>query len=63
LISGEIKAYFTAGDGAIEKTLEIKRRIREKYAIDERKNAIHAPKDESSVQETRDLIRKIFSGK
>jgi nucleoside diphosphate kinase len=61
LMSGEIKAYFTEGDGAIEKTIEVKRRVREKYAIDRQKNAIHVPKKEKSVQETRELIRRIFS--
>lgn len=60
LISGDIKAYFTEGDEAIEKTLEVKRRVREKYAVDKQKNAIHAPKEEQNVEETRELIKKIF---
>src|SRR3989338_3246917 len=62
LTSGEISAYFTEGEGAIEKTFEVKRFVREKHAKDRQKDAIHAPKREQSVQETRELIRKIFSG-
>jgi len=61
LMSGEVKAYFTEGDNAIIKTLEVKRRIREKYAINVQKNAIHAPKREISVQKTRNLIELIFN--
>lgn len=62
LTSGDISAYFTEGEGAIEKTLEVKEKIREKYTIDRQKDAIHAPKRKRSVQETRELIRKIFEG-
>lgn len=61
LTSGEISAYFTEGDGAIEKTLEVKKLVREKHARDRQKDAIHAPKREHTVQETRDFIKKIFS--
>ena len=61
LTSGEISAYFTKGEGAIEKTLEVKRLVREKHARDRQKDAIHAPKREKTVQETRDLIQKIFT--
>lgn len=60
LTSGEISAYFTEGEGAIDKTLEVKRLVREKYTRDRQKDAIHAPKREQSVQETRDLISRIF---
>lgn len=60
LTSGEITAYFTEGEGAIEKTLEVKRLVREKHARDRQRDAIHAPKREHTVQETRDIIRKIF---
>lgn len=63
LTSGEISAYFTEGEGAIEKTLEVKKRVREKYAKDRQKDAIHAPKIERSVQKTRELIKKIFQEK
>lgn len=61
LTSGEISAYFTQGEGAIEKTLEVKKRVREKHAIDRQRDAIHAPKRQKSAQETRELIRKIFA--
>lgn len=62
LISGEISVYFTEGKEAIKKTLEVKRLVREKHARDRQKNAIHAPKREKGVQETREIIRRIFSG-
>lgn len=58
--SGEVRAYFTEGEDAIEKTLEVKRQIRAKYAIDKQKNAIHAPEGASYVQETLLLIEKFF---
>lgn len=60
LMSGNVKAYFTDGEGAIEKTLEIKKMIREKYAIDKQKNAIHAPKEKKDIQEAYRLIVEIF---
>jgi len=60
LTSGEISAYFTEGEGAIEKTLEVKRLVREKHARDRQRDSIHAPKRETSVQETREVIRRIF---
>lgn len=60
LTSGEITAYFTKGEGAIQKTLEVKRLVREKHAKDRQQDAIHAPKREHTVQETREIIRKIF---
>lgn len=60
LTSGEISAYLTKGNQAIEKTLEVKKRVREKHAKDRQRDAIHAPKERRSVQETRELIKKIF---
>jgi nucleoside diphosphate kinase len=60
LTSGVITAYFTEGEGAIEKTLEVKRLVREKHARDRQQDAIHAPKREHTVQETREIIRQIF---
>jgi len=60
LTSGEIKAYLTEGEEVIEKTLEVKRQVRKKYARDQRRNAIHSPKTEEDARQNIELFRRVF---
>lgn len=61
LISGEVKIYFTEGEEAILKTLTIRKKIRDKYSINQRMNAIHAPDKEMDAQENRQTFINIFN--
>ena len=60
LTSGEIAVFVTGGNGAVEKTLEIRDRIRNKYATDRERNAVHAPKTEEAAEEGLKKAEQIF---
>ncbi len=58
--SGGVEAYFTEGENAIMKTVEVRNQIRSKYAIDQQRNAIHAPDYEAYAVETIRLVTEFF---
>jgi nucleoside diphosphate kinase len=60
ITSKEVSAYVTEGNDAVEKTLEVRNEIRNRYAEDRKKNAVHAPKEEESVEEYLRKFKIIF---
>ena len=60
MTSGATQVYLTEGEGAIEKTLEVRRRVRKIFAIDRRRNAIHSPKTKEDSRRNIELFRRIF---
>ena len=61
LISGEVRAYWTTGEDAMSRTLNVKEQTRARFARDRQRNAIHAPKTENDFSHNILLLKRVLA--